>query len=166
MQLKALEANQKALNNMEDNYKKIMKLTMAVATTDAGTRDHEEALIKLRAMQFAQARDRSSFERTQGMLGRSSAETKAALSGLGTGFSQKVMGATGGVQAYAASGMSATDFASNLVKTIAANPMDLTGKIFVHVKADGSVDSSATFPGSKVGGVVSAQSTKNGGTRK
>lgn len=166
LQLRALETNEKLLNNMNESYDKMAKLAWKIQITEAGTREHEEAKIKLRALSFAYERDTAGFKRTQQMLGRSDAETKAAIGGLGTGLSRAVMGDSGtGALSYARSEKSAGQFTADLVQALAKNPLDLKGRIFVHVRADGTVQSAAEFPGSKVGADISAQSVKNGRTR-
>jgi TP901 family phage tail tape measure protein len=170
MQLRALEANKKLLENMESSYNKLTELAAQVNRADEGSRERQEAMIKLKALAYAYERDITNFKKTQKMLGRSDAETQAQLGGLGTGANRAMMGGQEGMQKLLnfytdKKGPAMGNLANSIAGALVQNPVNLAGKINIHVKADGNVSSTATFPGSKVGAAISAQSVKNGRMR-
>jgi TP901 family phage tail tape measure protein len=166
MKLRAIDASAKALKQMEDAQGKLQDLTMKVMSTDAGSQEHEEAKLKLQVLQFATQRDMASFKTSQKLLGRSDADTTAAIQGLGTGMSRAVLGSQEGkaTAAYAASGQSMQAFTMGLLKQ-AMVPKELAGKIFINVNSEGKATATSSWPGSMITGVISAQSPFNGGTR-
>lgn len=175
MKLRAIQAGDKALKQIGDAQQKLVDLTVQIQNTEAGSREHEEAKLKLMLLQSSVTRDTASFRTSQKLLGRSATETSAMLSNASTkwvtsggqlGLSSEFLGrgTSQATSAYAASGQSMGDFAASILKK-AMIPNELSGKIFINVNSEGKATATSSWPGSMITGVISAQSPFNGGTR-
>jgi TP901 family phage tail tape measure protein len=167
MELKMIELNQASMGQIQNNLMTLQRLYQQIQNTEKGTLEHRKASAQLSLLEFEQTRLMAGYKTSQKYLGRDPLETQRFLGQYTTATQQQKIN-QGDAAGIGASLKASLDPNALITRKAMGNYLEpqLTGKVFIHIKSDGSVDSSATFPGSKVGGVVSAQSTKNGGTRK